>query len=147
MNCLACGHDNRAGEESCVSCSASLNLKLCERCDAINAADAERCHNCGAERSLPSAWVISGEPGPVRRRLRAGLLAVPVLALASFAAYHFSSPVPEARAVPVTPPSTPAVEVKAIEAPKAPMPRTIPRVTHTRGFESASSGGATSIVQ
>jgi hypothetical protein len=49
LKCLACGHDNNVGDESCSSCSSSLNLKLCSACEAINANDAERCHSCNAE--------------------------------------------------------------------------------------------------
>lgn len=143
MNCLACGHDNRADEESCASCSASLRLKLCGSCEAIIRQDADRCHNCGTEGSLPSAWVISGEP---RRRLRAALLVVPALAAGVFAAYHFSHAVPEAQAVTAVVPKTitPA-SVRMLESkvePQAAAPRAVPRVTHTRGVDSAASGGA-----
>src|SRR5262245_31488062 len=49
LKCLACGHDNNVGDESCSSCSSSLNLKLCSACEAINANSAERCHSCNAE--------------------------------------------------------------------------------------------------
>src|SRR4051794_38597797 len=52
LKCLACGHDNNVGDQSCSSCSScssSLNLKLCSACEAINAHDAERCHSCKAE--------------------------------------------------------------------------------------------------
>lgn len=48
LKCLACGHDNKVGDESCLSCSSSLNLKLCSACEAINANRAERCHSCGS---------------------------------------------------------------------------------------------------
>jgi hypothetical protein len=113
MKCLACGHDNEAGEASCVSCFASLNLQLCPACEAINAENAARCHSCAVQlslepgvvevlspyASLPSAWVISGEPRPGSRGLRAALYIVPVLAVAAFGAYHYFSGVPEAQAV------------------------------------------------
>jgi hypothetical protein len=49
LKCLACGHDNSVGDESCSSCSSSLNLRLCSVCEAINANGAERCHSCNAE--------------------------------------------------------------------------------------------------
>src|SRR5262245_773421 len=56
LKCLACGHDNNVGDESCSSCSSSLNLKLCSACEAINANSAERCHSCNAQfRSEPEA--------------------------------------------------------------------------------------------
>lgn len=49
LKCLACGYDNKVGDESCSSCSSSLNLKLCSVCEAINANNAERCHSCNVE--------------------------------------------------------------------------------------------------
>ncbi len=45
--CIACGHDNSPGGDSCVSCGSSLDLKLCPACEAINGAGAARCHACG----------------------------------------------------------------------------------------------------
>jgi hypothetical protein len=45
--CIACGHDNAPGDESCASCGSSLDLKLCPACEAINGAGADRCHACG----------------------------------------------------------------------------------------------------
>lgn len=48
LKCLACGQENKVGEESCTACSSSLNLKLCSSCEAVNGHTAERCHNCGA---------------------------------------------------------------------------------------------------
>src|SRR5688500_12099506 len=47
LKCLACGQDNRVGEESCVRCSSSLNLRLCSGCEAINDHTADQCHSCG----------------------------------------------------------------------------------------------------
>jgi hypothetical protein len=165
MNCLACGHDNRAGEESCVSCSASLHLKLCGTCEAINAEQAAACHNCGAHfgaaagrvealparRSLPSTWLISVESGGRRSGLRAALWIVPVLAVAAFGLYSALPGVPVAQAVtvadPVALPAPAVVEPKIIEpkvapeAPRTPASKVIPRVTHTRGADSASAGG------
>lgn len=172
MKCLACGQENKAGEASCTACSASLDLKLCATCEAINAQDAGRCHGCGAgfgpgpveflpaDRSLPSAWVISGEPGPRSRELRAALWFVPVLAAAAFTGYHYVYGVAEARQTVVsTPPVAPAPDLQMIElkvAPelavkpvaeepvkKAASTRVVPRVTHTRGPDSAAFGGGT----
>jgi ribosomal protein L40E len=185
MNCLACGHDNKTGEASCTACSAALDLKLCGTCEAINAPDAERCHGCGAsfglgsasflpaERSLPSAWLISGEPRPRSRALTAALWLVPVLAVAGFTSYHYVAGVAQARqAVAFTPPVAvmpepqitefklaPELAVIAVteepvknirvEAPITPARTTFsrikPRVTHTRGpdADTAAAGGAT----
>src|SRR5688572_27477527 len=131
IDCLACGHDNGAGEETCAACCASLRLKLCTNCEAINPEDALRCHNCSTERSQRSVWLIPGESSPRRRGLRAALLAVPVLAMAVFATYHFSHGVPEAQAVTVTAPKPREAET-AVAPPQAP-------VTRTRGLDSASS--------
>lgn len=73
LECLACGHGNKVGDESCASCSSPLDLKLCNACDAINASNAHRCHGCaallGAEAELAASpasvlsaiWVLSGQ--------------------------------------------------------------------------------------
>jgi hypothetical protein len=58
LKCLACGHDNKVGDESCLSCSSSLNLKLCGACEAINANRAERCHSCGAAFNAPEPAAV-----------------------------------------------------------------------------------------
>jgi hypothetical protein len=64
LKCLACGHDNSVGEESCSSCSSSLNLKLCSACEAINANNADRCHSCNAQfRAEPeTATPLDADP-------------------------------------------------------------------------------------
>jgi hypothetical protein len=65
LKCLACGHDNKVGDESCSSCSSSLNLKLCSACEAINAHSAERCHGCNADfRAEAEATALKAEPHP-----------------------------------------------------------------------------------
>jgi hypothetical protein len=65
LKCLACGHDNKVGDESCSSCSSSLNLKLCSACEAINAHSAERCHGCNADfRAEAEAPTLEAEPRP-----------------------------------------------------------------------------------
>src|SRR5690348_15498671 len=102
LKCLACGHDNKVGDESCVSCSSSLNLRLCSACEAINATNAERCHSCGAlfgaaaepppaeavtevsseaprVEPLPAAWIAgAAQASRGDRRLRAALWILPV---------------------------------------------------------------------
>ena len=109
LKCLACGHDNNVGDESCASCSSSLNLKLCSACEAINANNAERCHSCKAEfraepevvsfemdaspvplveelapvgRTLPAVWRLSAEGARTPRSRSAAALAVLALVLA-----------------------------------------------------------------
>ena len=141
MKCLACGHDNEAGEASCISCFASLNLQLCHACEAINAENAARCHSCGVQPypSLPSAWVISGEPRPGSRGLRAALYIVPVLAVAAFGTYHFFSGVPEAQAVTAAGEATPSARA-VLEAPITEL-KVLPTEFKV-GPDSASSGGA-----
>ena len=115
LKCLACGHDNKVGDESCTSCSSSLNLKLCSACEAINANSAERCHSCGAQfvaqaevaappevqvlsadeavpraKSLPAAWVRAAERITWRStRRRAALWSLPLAAAAGLAGYYF----------------------------------------------------------
>src|SRR5688572_11136442 len=49
LKCIACGQDNKVGEESCARCLSSLNLRLCSACEAINDHTADRCHGCDAE--------------------------------------------------------------------------------------------------
>ena len=139
MKCLACGHDNKAGEETCSACSAPLNLKVCNVCEAINVEDAARCPNCGAaETSLPSAWVSSGEPRSHGRLRVVALWIVPVLALAGFAAYYSSSGVPQAQALQIIEPKI------APQPPGGEASKVIPQVTHTRvGDSAAATGGAT----
>ena len=110
LKCLACGHDNNVGEESCASCSSSLNLKLCSACEAINANNAERCHSCKAQfraepevvsfemqappgelvewpapagRTLPAVWRMAAEGARIPRSRSAPALAVVALVLAA----------------------------------------------------------------
>jgi len=61
--CIACGHDNALGGESCSACGSSLDLKLCGACEAINAAAAERCHACG------DAFVVATPDRSIERKL------------------------------------------------------------------------------
>src|SRR5688572_15136011 len=100
LKCLACGHNNKVGDESCTSCSSSLNLRLCSACEAINANNAELCHSCGAqfgpetetaapagevggearieEKVLPAAWIAGAQEAVLRgRRISAALWLVP----------------------------------------------------------------------
>ena len=70
LKCLACGHDNKVGDESCSSCSSSLNLKLCSVCEAINAHNAERCHSCNAEfRAEPEVVTFELDAPPPGERV------------------------------------------------------------------------------
>src|SRR5688572_18236864 len=153
LKCLACGHNNKVGDESCASCSSSLNLRLCSACEAINANNAERCHSCGAqfgpettdealieEKVLPAAWVAGAKQAVLRgRRITVALWLAPALATAALGYYFFGSPqaAPVAMTVvktgPVTtlktgPVTVPAVETKTAVEPK----RTLAPVTHTR---------------
>jgi hypothetical protein len=141
LKCLACGHNNKVGDESCASCSSSLNLRLCSACEAINANNAERCHSCGAqfdpeEKVLPAAWVAGAEQAVLRsRRIAAALWLVPVLAAGGLGYYFFGTPqaAPVAKIAPVAvgkiaPASVPAVEKKSAVEPK----RAAAPVTHTR---------------
>src|ERR1051325_1119197 len=87
LKCLACGHDNDVGDESCSSCSSSLNLKLCSACEAINANDAERCHSCNAQFSVAPEWLATGQ---ARKRSARSTAWLPVLPLmVGGAAYYF----------------------------------------------------------
>src|SRR3954451_22843352 len=118
LKCLACGHDNKVGDQWCSSCSSSLNLRLCSACEAINANDAERCHSCNAQfvvkpetaepvaveldlrpsagagaeapvyEFLPATWQMPEEPVRKRRPTLAAALAVLPL-LAAGTAYYF----------------------------------------------------------
>lgn len=106
LKCLACGHNNKVGDESCASCSSSLNLRLCSACEAINANNAERCHSCGAqfgpettgealieEKVLPAAWVAGAKQAVLRgRRITVALWLAPALAAAALAYYFYATP-------------------------------------------------------
>src|SRR5262249_36439603 len=129
VKCLACGHDNHVGEESCASCSSSLNLKLCSACEAINAHNAERCHSCKAlfraepevmslEMNPPhEALVVERTP---RSKSAVATLAVLSLVLAGLA-YYVYAPLLAAK----TP--QPAAKVEAAEE-REPGPRANPEV-------------------
>jgi hypothetical protein len=104
------------GDESCASCSSSLNLKLCSVCEAINAHSAKRCHSCKAEfgsepevattleadapprqdeapeaapagRTLPAAWRSAAEES--RRSSTKSAVALWVLPLVAAAAAYY----------------------------------------------------------
>lgn len=141
LKCLACGQDNKTGDESCTSCSSSLNLRLCSACEAINANSAPRCHSCGAqfspeaevtssveeagleapayEKVLPSAWVTGAEQATRRdRRATAALWVVPVLAVAGATYYFYGAPQAAPQAVAAVPPApAAAAQIFAIKAP------------------------------
>ena len=87
LKCLACGHDNDVGDESCSSCSSSLNLKLCSACEAINANDAERCHSCNAQFSVAPEWLATGQARKRSARSTAVLAVLPLMV--GGAAYYF----------------------------------------------------------
>lgn len=118
LKCLACGQENKVGDESCAACSSSLNLKLCSACEAVNASAAKRCHACGAEfgpeaaapaaveestvffvqavaeKSLPATRRLSDAPrAPARRgRAVAWTLAIALAAGAGYAYYRHDLP-------------------------------------------------------
>ena len=150
LKCLACGQDNKIGDESCTSCSSSLNLRLCSVCEAINANSAEGCHSCGAqfspegevassveqvaqeappyEKVLPSAWVLGAEQATRRsRRATAALWLVPVLAVAGATYYFYGAPQAapkQAAVVPLAPAAAAQVSaVRPVEVKTAPAPQ------------------------
>src|ERR1051326_5244790 len=84
LKCLACGHDNDVGDESC---SSSLNLKLRSACEAINANDAERCHSCNAQFSVAPEWLATGQARKRSARSTAVLAVLPLMV--GGAAYYF----------------------------------------------------------
>ena len=144
LKCLACGHDNKVGDESCASCSSSLNLRLCSACEAINANSAPQCHSCGAhfgaeaevtspaeevgaeapadEKILPAAWVVGAEQATRRsRRATAALWLVVVLGMASFTYYFYGAqPQPAPKQLAAEPPA-PAAAAELLEL-KVPPP-------------------------
>ena len=46
--CAFCGHRNPAGAKFCNDCASPLQLKPCERCNAVNDQAATSCYKCGA---------------------------------------------------------------------------------------------------
>jgi hypothetical protein len=55
--CAFCDHRNPAGAKYCNDCAASLQLKPCHQCDAVNHQTATECPKCGA-----SCAVLFGTP-------------------------------------------------------------------------------------
>ena len=53
VKCIACNRMNAAGDRFCAACGSSLDLKLCNACEAINNPVADNCHSCG--KPLPTA--------------------------------------------------------------------------------------------
>ena len=45
--CLFCEHGNPDGARFCNACGSTLDLKPCDRCEAVNHWSALRCHKCG----------------------------------------------------------------------------------------------------
>ena len=152
LKCLACGHDNNVGDESCTSCSSYLNLKLCSACEAINAHSAARCHSCNAEfgirleamsveldpvmsaappaeKALPAAWVIAAERAKGRSsKLTASLWLIPLLGV-GLAYYVYSAfyavQLTEVVAPAVTGKITPAKTAPALVAAPAAVVKTV----------------------
>ena len=144
LKCLACGHDNKVGDEFCTSCSSSLNLKLCSACEAINANSAERCHSCGAQfrgqaevvapaqphivqveeaepsgQRLPAVWRLAAERITQRSsRRRAALWSLPLVAAAGLGSYYLYG-MPEASPQDKEHKQVPAMAVKTAPAPLA----------------------------
>src|SRR6185503_6884384 len=48
LHCLSCEHANSAAAKYCEQCGSVLDLRLCEKCEAINQSNALRCHGCQA---------------------------------------------------------------------------------------------------
>ena len=143
LKCLACGHDNKVGDESCSSCSSSLNLRLCSVCEAINAHSAKHCHSCKAEfggepevaatleadappregeaqeavpagKMLPAAWRLAAEQARKRSTKSAVTLwALPLVAAG--AGYYFYA-VSEAPHKPQVAPKVEAAQKVAVPA-------------------------------
>jgi Double zinc ribbon len=55
LKCIACHKPNNADDRFCASCGSSLDLKLCQSCEAINNPVADHCHNCGQALSAEPA--------------------------------------------------------------------------------------------
>jgi hypothetical protein len=55
VECLACKHENKLGDQFCEACGSSLDLRFCPGCEAINGRTATHCRSCAAE--LPAEAV------------------------------------------------------------------------------------------
>lgn len=62
-SCRFCGHGNPGGAKFCNDCGSPLHLRPCAFCQAINDADAARCHVCDAALALPDT-PVAAEPPP-----------------------------------------------------------------------------------
>src|SRR5437764_1208732 len=65
MQCLRCNSDNRAGNEYCESCGASLGIR-CDVCSHINGPTSRFCGQCGEALSLTSAKSTSSSQRMLR---------------------------------------------------------------------------------
>src|SRR5260370_38450389 len=62
MQCAQCGSQNKAGNDYCENCGASLGIK-CDVCNHINGPGSHFCGQCGAALVPTSA---SFDPSPQR---------------------------------------------------------------------------------
>lgn len=140
LHCLSCEHANSAAAKYCAQCGSALNLRLCEKCEAINQRSALRCHSCDAPLAVASA--------ARRPRMLVALASAAVVGLvgAAGALYLLDRTRLEAAQVRATPPpparpSEPAPA--AVEAPaKAKPAARIVTVTHTRATPAAPARAA-----
>src|SRR5690349_25088044 len=68
--CAFCHHHNPAGARFCNECASPLQLKPCDRCDAVNDYTASSCHNCGV--TFPLSFGSSEAASASRAELPAG---------------------------------------------------------------------------
>lgn len=98
LRCLACDHDNSAGDRFCGACGSSLDLRLCPGCEAVNRRGDTSCHSCGAtlaaEAVVPRrAEVAPTAPGKrVGRWIKRAAIALPLAGIAALAAYAYEEP-------------------------------------------------------
>lgn len=98
LKCLACNHDNSAGDKFCGACGSSLDLRLCPGCEAVNRRGDTSCHSCGAtladEAIVPQrAQATAGAPGKrLGRWIKRAAIALPLAGIAVLAVHAYGKP-------------------------------------------------------
>ena len=69
--CLFCEHGNPDGARFCNACGSTLDLKPCDRCEAVNHWSALRCHKCSVSFGAESKSAKNPTPSVVSAAITA----------------------------------------------------------------------------
>lgn len=133
VQCLSCDHENQLGAKFCQECGSPLNLKLCTHCEAINEANAQRCHSCATQFPAHLTHPQPEEAGRPSRRFAAWRIgssrvlwsALSVCAIAVGGAYFlYAQPGPDRSALKPAAPDSARASASRPDAQPAPEPVT-----------------------